>query len=302
MRPKTIGGSDAAVVLGLSSKKDRDILWLEKKGLIAEEDLSDVGDVQRGKELEEKAFRKYCAKMNYEEKYFIEFKQDDPLLVEGYPFAHATPDRLGSRTDLNHVVEIKCPRSSTLREWLRSSPPVEYYIQCQHYMMVTNASFAHLVALDYDNWDVQVWTWERDEELIEILKREEKRFFDSLDGSYCCLLEDVDVKMPAPKESETTVKVENEKLAQTLMRYNEFSKIEKEAKEGKEVAKAEIKQTLLELNESKVSCGGYKASFTQYEKEGLDMVALARSSLNLDPFRRNSIVTKITVSKEKEGK
>ena len=60
LRKKYIGGSDAAVVVGVNTHRSPFALWLEKTGQAEAEDLSNNTRVWFGQEAEEIVAKRFC--------------------------------------------------------------------------------------------------------------------------------------------------------------------------------------------------------------------------------------------------
>ena len=135
-RTKFIGGSDIAVIMGLSPYKTAYQLWLEKTGQVEAEDISLLPHVQRGILNEPIALEKLQAEvgMSFEaNKQFNIYNSDFPELgnymaceVDGY-------------NDSGVIVEIKCMGKEAHENVSRETIPEHYKLQCEWNMMVTGA-------------------------------------------------------------------------------------------------------------------------------------------------------------------
>lgn len=140
-RRKSIGGSDAAAILGLNDYTSAYALWCDKTGKITPEDISDKEAVRLGNDLEQyvadrfmEATGKKVQRCN-----FILYNED-------YPFSHANPDRLVVGEDAG--LECKTTSSWDIASQLRNGEiPKYWYCQMVHYMMVTGAKKWYLGAL-----------------------------------------------------------------------------------------------------------------------------------------------------------
>lgn len=177
-RNGTIGGSDAAAILGISPWKTNVDLWEELKGLREADDLSDNEAVEFGKKAEEH-IRELFKLMNPDLK--VDYESCNMWHNEKYPFAHASLDGwLTARDGSRGVLEIKTGTYN--RKWFDHIPD-NYFAQVVHYMMVTEADFAIVTALLKNRPDeCKLITYEirRDQEQIEYLAKEEREFYESL--------------------------------------------------------------------------------------------------------------------------
>lgn len=169
LRSTTIGGSDAAAILGLNPYKSPYALWAEKTGKVIPEDISQKEAVRLGTDLEEyvaKRFTEATGKKVRRENYTV-FRDD-------MPYAHANYDRLviGERAGL----EIKTTNALHLSKFKNGEFPANYYCQCVHYMMVSGLERWYLAVLVL-GIEFKVFVIERDEAEIEALRMAEENFW-----------------------------------------------------------------------------------------------------------------------------
>lgn len=172
LRSTTIGGSDAAAILGLNPYKSPYALWAEKTGKVIPEDISQKEAVRLGTDLEEyvaKRFTEATGKKVRRENYTV-FRDD-------MPYAHANYDRLviGERAGL----EIKTTNALHLSKFKNGEFPATYYAQCCHYLLVSGLDRWYLAVLVL-GIDFKVFVIERDEEELEALKEAEESFWENV--------------------------------------------------------------------------------------------------------------------------
>lgn len=138
LRKNSLGGSDAAVVLGLNKWKSEYTLWADKKELIPESEDNEAMRV--GRDLEEyvamrfkEATGKKVRKRNYM------FLHDD------YDFISANIDReiIGENAGL----ECKTTNVYAKSDFESGEIPLYYYCQCMHYMAVMGYEKMYLAVL-----------------------------------------------------------------------------------------------------------------------------------------------------------
>lgn len=165
--------TEAAVVLGQSPYKTIWRLWMEKKGRALPPDLSAVPAVSYGKKFESTARQLFedkhglapavCGEFDADPRYRASF---DGLTLEGIP------------------VEIKCPQENTLADVRLNRELSEaymlYYVQVQHQLLVSGASYGWLVFLD--NLSLLEFRIERNDDLIQKIKEAGDRFLASLEN------------------------------------------------------------------------------------------------------------------------
>lgn len=169
LRSSTIGGSDAAAILGLNPHKSPYALWAEKTGKVIPEDVSQKEAVRLGTDLEEyvaKRFTEATGKKVRRENYTV-FRDD-------MPYAHANYDRIviGERAGL----EIKTTNALNLKKFKNGEYPANYYVQCCHYLLVSGLDRWYLAILVL-GVEFKVFVIERDEAELAALKMAEENFW-----------------------------------------------------------------------------------------------------------------------------
>lgn len=187
VREKSLGGSDAASVLGLSPWKSNVKLWLEKKGELEIEDISDKSYVKFGIEAE-KPLRDLFT-LDHDE-FEVQYFENNIWINDKFPFAHASLDGWITEiaTGAKGILEIKTVNIYNNNDlaW-KDRIPDYYYAQILHYMMITEFDFAILKArIKYSEDYIVVKTYRIDRlnvlEDIKLLAEREKDFYKSLQG------------------------------------------------------------------------------------------------------------------------
>lgn len=187
VRKKSLGGSDAASVLGLSPWKSNVKLWLEKKGELEIEDISDKSYVKFGIEAE-KPIRDLFT-LDHDE-FEVQYFENNIWINDKFPFAHASLDGWITEieTGTKGILEIKTVNIYNNNDlaW-KDRIPDYYYAQILHYMMITEFDFAILKArIKYSEDYIAVKTYRIDRlnvlEDIKLLAEKEKDFYESLKG------------------------------------------------------------------------------------------------------------------------
>lgn len=169
-RRKSVGGSDAAAVMGVSAYKSPYALWAEKSGKITPSDISGKEAVREGNDLEEYVARRWMeatGKRLVRARYFY--------YNTAYPFAHANVDRMvvGERAGF----EAKTTSDYGILQQCRDGRyPEAWRLQMLHYMMVTGRDKWYLGVLclgkGFFTFELQ-----RDEAAIAALAQAEARFW-----------------------------------------------------------------------------------------------------------------------------
>lgn len=151
-RKKGIGGSDAAVILGLNPYKNNIRLWEEKTGKVQAEDISGKPYVKYGTQAED--LLRELFKLDFPQ---YEVSHDENTIIKHpkYPFLFASLDGqlVDKETGELGILEIKTTNilQSMQKEKWKEKIPDNYFCQVLHYLNVTGYSFAILKAqLKYD--------------------------------------------------------------------------------------------------------------------------------------------------------
>lgn len=143
-RANTIGGSDAAAVIGKSPYMTNERLWEIKTGRrqqdVAENDAMIYGTFAEGPLRE--LFR-----LDFPE-YFVGHEPYNLFKNPDMPFAHASLDGWLCKDGRPGILEIKTAFVNTKlqAELWKEQIPDQYYCQILHYLMVTGFDFAILKA------------------------------------------------------------------------------------------------------------------------------------------------------------
>lgn len=210
-RGKGIGGSDASSVVGLNPYKSSVSVYLEKlsyiKNNINNTDDKTINSIlnKNTQHIEDTIYTNYKMELGNKLKDFVarEFALKTNKKVRNingilkndkYPFAIANIDRaiVGEKAFL----ECKVSGSYFKGEW-KNGVPINYKVQCYHYMAVTGATHCYVAAL-IGNEDLVIHKIDRDEEIIEDIMKLEKMFWEK------CVLGD---NIPIPDGSDDYSKV-----------------------------------------------------------------------------------------------
>ena len=168
MRRRTVGGSDAAAIIGLSKWSSPMSVWADKTGRAP--DKSDSEDMRMGRDLENYVAHRWMEATGKK------VRRVNAMLYNAlYPFAHADIDRevIGEKAGL----ECKTTSPLDARKFQGIEFPEEYYAQCVHYLAVTG----------YDRWYLAVLVFgrgfftfklERDQAEIDALMEAEREFWE----------------------------------------------------------------------------------------------------------------------------
>ena len=168
LRRHSIGGSDAAAIVGLSKWASPYTVWADKTGRLP--DKPDTEAMRQGRDLEE-----YVAQ-RFSEATGKRVKRCNAILYNpAYPHSHADVDRM----IVGENAGLECKTTSTLdvKQFLGVEFPEKYYAQCVHYMAITGADRWYLAVLVLGK-EFHVYTLERDEAEIRALMDAETAFWE----------------------------------------------------------------------------------------------------------------------------
>ena len=169
-RTKGIGGSDVSVITGINKFRSVFQLWLEKTGQVIPEE-SENNFTHFGNVLEpivKKEFMKVTGLKVRAKKMLLQSDE--------YPFMIADLDGVIYEDGEMCIFEAKTASAYKEEVW-EHGVPEEYQLQVQHYMAVTGAKKTYIAALVGGN-SFFYHVVERDEELISLIIKMEKRFWE----------------------------------------------------------------------------------------------------------------------------
>ena len=167
-RKNTIGGSDAAAVVGLNPWVSPYSLWAEKTGRLpgfAGNLATEVGTY-----LEEFVAQKFAQTTGKKVR-----RCNNIIYNPDYPFAHVNIDRDVVGEDAG--LECKTTSELNLKKYKNGEYPANYYVQCVHSMAITGKKRWYLAVL-VGNKEFHIFTIERDEAEIAALMTAEQYFWE----------------------------------------------------------------------------------------------------------------------------
>lgn len=170
-RANSIGGSEAAAVLGLSPFKTALEIWAEKTQAIEPEDISHKWPIRLGHKFEDIVAELFCEETGLRVR-----RVNETLVHPKYPFLTASIDRKIVGT--NEALECKSTSAWNAKKWVGEEIPVAYILQCQHYMGIAGYDRMRLACL-VGNDDFQIKTIERDQALIDDMTRKLVYFWET---------------------------------------------------------------------------------------------------------------------------
>lgn len=171
-RRHTIGGSDAAGIVGLSRYSTPYTVFLDKTRRLP--DKPDNEAMRQGRDLEDYVAQRWMEATGKKVR-----RVQAMLYNPAYPFAHADVDRMVVGEDAG----LECKTTSTLdvRQFNGVEFPEKYYAQCVHYMAVTGTKRWYLAVLVFGR-GFYIFTLERNQAEIDALMGAEAAFWEKVEN------------------------------------------------------------------------------------------------------------------------
>lgn len=291
-RRKGIGGSDVSIIAGVNKFKSVFQLWLEKTNQLELEE-TDSEYAHFGTLLEPIVKKEFMRRTGKKIK-----ARNEILQSEEFPFMLCDLDGVIYEDGEMCIFEAKTASAYKQDIW-DNGVPIEYILQVQHYMAVTNTRKAYVAALVGGN-HFYSYTIHRDEELIGLITAMEQEFWESyvLTGAE-----------PVPDGSEATTAYINGRYGQcngqtielpeealdVVCRYEDISHQMKQIEERKEALANQLKKYLGE-NEAGTVCGR-KVSWKQYSRKSFDSKRFERENRQMyEQYLMESRYRRLTVA------
>lgn len=168
IRRNSIGGSDAASACGMSPWKSPLELWCEKMDMIPDKETNE--SMRRGTYLEE-----YVAQ-RFQEETGKKVRRDNFMYSsDDFPCLTANIDRVIVGEDAGLECKTMNDYSSNDYDFESGEIPVQYYCQCQHYMMVMGWKYMYIAFSS--NFKFSWLKVDRNQEFINDMRQKELDFW-----------------------------------------------------------------------------------------------------------------------------
>jgi len=248
LRNSGLGGSDAAVIMGVNPWKSKLALWAEKTGQKKPEDLSKNQRVYWGQKNEANIADWF------EEETGKQVRRRGMMRSCQYPWMLASVDRevIGEKAGL----EIKTAGVDQAKYWGEDEIPDMYYLQCQWYMAVTGYDRWYIAVLIGGN-DARWAVVERNQEQIDQLIEAGKNFWQQVtdlippppDGSDSAR-DVLNAKYPGGKTE--TLEMTQPEAVQAITAYRMLAKQKTELEKQTEAVKQHIMELMGDTEEAKI--------------------------------------------------
>ena len=293
IRRESIGGSDAAAIVGMNDHVSLYSLWCDKTKRTT--DTPDNEAMRIGRDLEDYVAMRWCEQTGKRVK-----RVNAILKREEYPFAHANVDRwiVGENAGL----ECKTTSILRLKDFKNGEYPQNYYAQCVHYMAITGADRWYLAILVLGKGFYH-FTIERDDNEIEALMGAEKDFFElvttdtppEIDGSQAT----TDAINTIYAESNLMGAVDLFGSEQLIEKYLSAKRLKSEIQKQVDELENQIKDHHKDAEIG--TAGKYVASWKQQARSCFDLKRFSAEhpELDLSPYYKHSSFRKFSIKESK---
>lgn len=270
-RQRGVGGSDAAVVLGLSPYKQAVELWAERTGVIERHDASEGNErVKWGNRLEPVVANAYEEENEATVATLHDLGRYTICRHPAWPFMFATLDRvIETRDGELGLLEIKTTNERHADEW-EDEPPLLYQVQVQHQLAVTGLHWGVLACL-IGGQKLVTKRVERNEDFISVLQTDLAKFWRCVETKTSPDMTQVPplkvLQRMFPKEQPGTI-------VELPPRFDDLGAAIAEQKAAEKLAKERIKELEAEFaaalrdNEAGVTPSGAVWTWKQVERAG----------------------------------
>lgn len=295
-RNKSIGGSDAAALLGLNEYNSPYSLWCEKTGKLVPEDISDKESVRLGNDLEQYVADRFMEATGKKVR-----KNNHIIYNSDYPFAHANIDRVVVGEDAG--LECKTTSSWEILQQCRDGEyPAHWYAQIVHYMMVTGAKKWYLAVLIFGKGFFH-FEIERNDAEIAALATAESEFWGNVKNNTPPALDGTDATQEALrvvlKDSADGQAIDLTGVSGHILMYNTLKK--QIAELGNDLAMHQAHIMDYMGTASKGTCGDTSISFKTQVRKNFDRKAYEAANGPIPDMyfkESKSRPFKVTVSKK----
>ena len=309
MARTAVGASEVAAIMGISEYRGPAEVYT-RLVMLLDHGHVDLGDpdnsnIMRGVLLEDVAVELYEAKSGRKTR-----RVNSADRVEDKPYLRANPDRiiLSQASERTKLLEVKCPRPSTIRKWKDEGLSVDALTQVHAQLMcrprVESAVVWVFNALDpLDSFTVPV---DRDPEYEALIDKALRHFWEQylIPRKMPNIVPDYPPPPTIAREMRDVS--EDEKLARAIEQYESFTVLEKECKAGKKVHRATIEAAAAGHQAKRLRAGKTTATVSYSQgRPGLNMnrlvLALADQGMSIEDFRvPGAPFTQVRITKKRE--
>lgn len=272
-RRKSIGGSDAAAIVGLNKYASPYSVWADKMGKLPPKEDSEP--MRLGRDLEEYVAQRFTEATGKRLR-----KENNILINPDFPFAHANVDRMVIGADAGF--EAKTTSALNLKKFKNGEYPENYYAQCVHYLAVTGCKRWYLGVLIL-GVGFEWFVIERDEDEIAALMKAEAEFWSYVKDGIPPMVDG----SKATTEAISTTYAESDSRCVNLMAYEQdlkeyttLSQLLDDVKEQRDEVANRIKNYMGEADRGE--SGRYKVTWSSSVRCTFDHKRFAADHPKLD--------------------
>lgn len=295
-RRSSIGGSDAAGIIGLSQYASPYSVWADKTGRLPEKEETEA--IRLGNDLEDYVARRWAEATGKKIKRYPYIIRND-----AYPFAHANIDRLV----IGEKAGLECKTTSTLdvKQFNGVEFPVKYYAQCVHYLAVTGYDRWYLAVLVFGR-GFYTYVLERDQDEIDALMQAEKSFWPYVAENFPPMADGSDATTNAistiwrDSDGGTMALIGRDPLLEEYFSLREQKKaVEERISAIENIIKEDMEET------ERAESGNYTISWKSQTRSSFQAKEFAKAypEIDLSPFYKTTTSRpfKVTIKEEKEA-
>lgn len=293
-RRKSIGGSDAAAIVGMNHYVTPYMLWADKTGRLP--DKPDNEAMRQGRDLEQ-----YVADRFMEVSGKRVRRHTAMFRSSVYPFAHANIDRavVGESAGL----ECKTTSIMNLKKFKNGEYPENYYVQCVHYLAVTGWDRWYLAVIIL-NQGFKWFTIERDQAEIDALMQAESDFWSSyvvpdtpppVDGLFPTS-KALEAVFPGSADDEVKPLFCEDVLQNYINLKKQISALQEEKAKCEQIFKQDLG------NSPSGECGGYWIDWKPQVRQTFDFQKFKEDypEINFKPYLQESKFRRFAIRSEKK--
>lgn len=261
-RNKSIGGSDAAAIVGLNPYSSAYCVWAEKTGRLEAKEDSEA--MRQGRDLEQYVAERFAEATGKKVR-----RCNAIIYNDDYSFAHANIDREIVGEDAG--LECKTTSALSRSDFKNGEYPANYYVQCQHYMAITGKKKWYLAVLVLGK-GFHIFEIERDEAEIAALMNAELILWQHVTNDTTPDIDGSDATTDALKviyaDEHAGTSVDLCGMEDTLDRIKALGEAVKRLNEEKTACENQIKAVLGENDSGR--CGNFSVTYRTQSRSTFD--------------------------------
>jgi putative phage-type endonuclease len=243
-RRSGIGGSDIAVILGISPfGKTTEDIWRDKLGLSMP--LEETGPMKRGTRLEKVAIEEYSNATGRE---IATGQQLYRHPLRSHMIAHLDGQIMDEAGQWSGVLEVKIPNVQTYMRYRREGIGDYVNIQAQHYLCVTGRPWASIYIWSPEVWDGFCVDAKPDTGIIDMIYQKADEFWQYVENKTPPPLAGPPQIFDFPKHEGAIVQIDSDDWKRAASDLKLATDLMKEAEHILERSKSRVKELMAGLD------------------------------------------------------